>query len=338
MSDVTPSNNGSNLNALFQSTMESLTSSAPPSEPAPASQVPTTPAADTQTKNSAQAQAQAVAEEIEFKGKKYRVDKAPKDILLEMLNAKDGMRKAFAERDKLQKSIKDRETDLQRFDQITSALKSKGWEGLYDSVVGKEGAYKEHLKSVEERALRRYNATEEQLKLLDSEERASKEKELRELAERTTKETMEHIQREKDSAAKEVLSNRLTEAFSAVDFEGKLGDPEQEEEFNDYVWEKARKKLKAYAEEKGIGHHEISPKIMKQTFIDIASKLDKNIKSRVDAQVPKTVAAATDAATIAAQAKSVSTPGKKANNLSELYDESKGPTDFVNRLMSMGLY
>lgn len=321
--------NGNDLVGVFDSVMGL-------NQPSPAPVTPSTEAPKIETPAAQAAATQPADDEIEFEGKKYKVDKAPKDILLEMLNVKKGMRKFQAERDAANKKFKDREPDLVRMDQISSALKAKGFEGLYDAITGKEGAFQEYEKKLTDRALKKYNATEDELRLIQSEERADKERELRDMAERTTRETLDKIQNEKDSAAKEILSGRLTEAFEAVDFEGKIGDAEQEQEFNEYVWEKARTKLKQYAEAKGIQHYEIPTKVIKSTFVDIASRLDKTITDRVNTAIPKQAQKASDAATLAAQAQAIgntSSGGKSANTLDGKYEAAKGNwSNFVDSL------
>jgi len=280
----------------------------------------------------------AAEDVIEFEGKQIKIEKSAKDYLLEALHAKKGMRKAFSERDSKDKRWKEREPDLARYDQITDTFKKKGIEGLYDALAGREGAYTEHLKKRDELIIRKYNATEDELKLIQQEEALERERNLRELAERTQKEVLENIQKKETEAHKAILSTRLSEAFEQVSFEGKLGDtPEaqkREAKFNRYVWEQARMQLKEYAEEKKIPHHEIPAKVIKSTFSEIASDFSDLIKKEAAVVVSKQAQTGSDAATLAAQARSTN-GGKKSsgNPLEDLADEYKGNAHgFINAI------
>lgn len=277
------------------------------------------------------------ADVIEFEGKQYRIEKSAKDYLQEALHAKKGMRKAFSERDNEKKRWKERETDLSRYDQITDTFKKKGIEGLYDALAGKDGAYNDHLKKREELAIRKYNATEDELKLIQQEEMIERERALRELAEKTQKEVLENIQRKETEAQKAILSTRLNEAFEQVSFEGKLGaapeEKRREEKFNRYIWEQARMQLKEYADAKGIAHHEIPVKVIRSTFTDIASDFTGIIKKEVDSKVKDQVQVASDAATLAAQSRSTNEGKKSSGKLEDLADEHKGNAhNFINAI------
>lgn len=273
-----------------------------------------------------------VAEEIEYEGKRIRIEKTAKDYLKESLDAKKGMRKAFAERDKERQRIKDREQDLTRYEQLTSVFKTKGIEGLHDALAGKEGAYQEMLKKREEIALRKFNATEDELRIIQQEELIERERHLREMAERTAKETLESIQKKEEEAQKTVLSTKLNEAFETVSFEGKLGDEKREEKFNKYIWEQARMNLKEYADSKKIPHHDIPMKEIRKAFSEAAADFGDVIKKQIASDLVKQTQASSDAATLAAQARSTESPAKEANTLEALADKHKNPHHFINAL------
>lgn len=323
----------------FDSIMDSALSELSVGAPSAPTQVPAETKVDPAPVTEPKSEPSAAAEDVvEFEGKQYKVEKSPRDYLLERLNREKGMRKAFSERDKVVKQLKDSEGDLTRYKQITDTFQKKGIEGLYDALAGKDGAYAEHLKKVEERAVKKYNATEDELRLIQQEELIERERALREMAEKTSKEVLENIQKKEMEAHREVLSNRLTEAFEGVSFEGKLGDEKREAKFNRYIWDQARVQLKEYAEAKGIAHHEIPSKVIKATFKELASDFEGSIKQEAAAVVGKQVQAASDAATLAAQARSTSQPVKdKASPLDALLDQHKGNAhSFINALFGKG--
>ena len=317
------------FDSIMESALGELNGSSQTSQPEPTVEQKTQPAKVVEPEQS------AVADDvIEFEGKQFKIEKSAKDYLLEAMNAKKGMRKAFSERDAKEKLIKEREADLARYNQITDTFKKKGIEGLYDALAGKEGAYGEHLKKREDLAIRKYNASADEIKMLEQEELIERERALREMAERTTKETLENIERKEMEAHKTILGARLNEAFEAVSFDGKLGDEKREAKFNRYVWEQARMQLKDYADEKKIAHHEIPAKVIKATFADIANDFEGNIKKEAASSVSKQVQVASDAATLAAQARSTSVPIKdKADPMEKMLDDHKGnPHSFINAL------
>ena len=275
-------------------------------------------------------------EVVEFEGKQYKIEKSAKDYFVEAQNAKKGMRKFQAERDKEIKKFKEREQDLVRYEQITSTFKNKGIEGMYDALAGKDGAYQEMLKKRDEITLRKYNATEDELRVIHQEEMIERERHLREVAEKTMAETLERTQKQEMEAQKNVLSARVNEAFEAVSFEGKLGDAKREEKFNKYIWEQARMQLKEYADGKGIGHHEIPSKIVKSVFAEVAADFGDVIKKQAASEIVKQTQTSSDAATLAAQAKSTSSPVKEDNTLKGLADKHKNPHDFINALFNRG--
>ena len=287
-----------------------------------------------------QTDSEVVTEKVEqddsvvlFEGKPVKIEKSAKDYLLEALSAKKGMRKAFSERDKEKQRIQAREVDLNRYDQIKDVFKKKGIEGMYDALAGKEGAYADHIKKIENLAVRKYTASEDELKLIQQEELIEKERALRELAERTAKETLENIEKEKVEANKAILSTRLNEAFESVNFEGKLGNEKREAKFNRYVWDQARAQLKEYADEKKIGHHEIPVKVIRATFAEIAEDFKDLIKKEVGSKIQSQVQEKTDVATKAAQARSVGEQKKNKNAIDELAEKHKyNPHSFLNEV------
>jgi hypothetical protein len=322
---------GSSMSSLWESAFNEASSSGQPGTVTPESSVTVPEAAPVATSD----KPAPSVEEFEIEGKKYKVEKTAKEYAIERENAIKGMRKAFAERDALTKKFKEKEPDLTRYSQILDSYKSKGIEGLVDAISGKEGSYQEEMKRRDELTLRKYNATESELHAIKKEEEIESERRLRTYAENALKETVAKIESEKAEANKEVLTTRLSEAFETVDFEGKLGDAEQETEFNQYVWEKARVKLKEYADSKNIAHHEIPSRVIKSTFVDIASRLDKTVKSRAAAEVKTQVQDASDIATRAAQAKSVTNPSKEAKTLEDLVEKHSAkwnPNSFLKDL------
>jgi hypothetical protein len=281
--------------------------------------------AQANAERSAQSQAaQEAAEEIEYEGKKYKVEKAAKDYLKAELDAKKGMRKAFSERDQLKKQMEEVSKKGSKWDQIESVFKTKGIQGLFDALAGEEGAYTKHEQKLIETAIRKYNATEDELKIIEREEENERIRTRAEQAEKLLKEQQERIQSEKESANREVLEGKILSAHEKVSFQGKLGDEAKEKKFDSYVWERVRMRLNEYVQEKKIDAHMVPGKVINALFEEESADFADAFKTQIEAATKAALSKQSDAATLAAQAKSVSGVKTTPQSLEQLADEHKG--------------
>ena len=315
-------NGGAGLNAMFNELTSGSTQETNPTDTNVDSQ-----------QEAPTAEATQGHDEIEFEGKKYKIDKAAKDYYINELNAKKGMRKAFSERDTLKKQLEEVGKKGSKWDQVESVFKQKGVEGLYDILAGKEGSYKEYIKSHEDKVIRKYNATAEEMAIIEREEAMEKVRERADAAERLLRENTEKIQLEKDSANEEILVGKISSAFDKVSFEGKLGDAKKEEKFNKYVWEQARMQINEYVKDKNIEAHQVPGKVLSAIFEEVAADFSDAFKSQVETAAKAAISQKSEAATLSAQAKSVAGIRTNPKNLDELADKHNGNiTSFIKEL------
>jgi hypothetical protein len=264
------------------------------------------------------------AAEIEFEGKKIALDKTARDYALAELNAKKGMRKAFSERDAIKKQLEEISKKGNKWDQIESVFKQNGIQGLFDALAGEEGAYEKHAKEQEERAIRRYNATADELKIIEREEAIEATRKRAEAAERQLKEHTEKIKATQEAANTKILEDKIIAEQEKVSFAGKLGDPKKEEKFDSYVWERTRMRLNEYVQEKGIEAHAVPAKIISAMFQEEAADFADAFKSQIESATKAVVSKNSEAATLSAQAKTSSGISTTPRTLEQLADEHKG--------------
>jgi hypothetical protein len=267
---------------------------------------------------------QAAVDEIEFEGKKFALDKSAKDYALAELNAKKGMRKAFSERDQIKKQLEEISKKGDKWDQIESVFKQNGVQGLFDALAGEEGAYSKHAKELEEKAIRRYNATADELKIIEREEAIEATRKRAEAAEKQLKEHEEKLRSQKEAANTEILEGKIISAHEKVSFKGKLGDEKKEEKFDSYVWERVRLRLNEYVTDKKIESHLVPTKVVSALFEEEAADFADAFKSQIESSTKAVLSKQSDAATLSAQAKASSGINTTPRSLDQLADEHKG--------------
>jgi len=330
-------NGGESFGSAFQAALSEASGAPAPEQSSPMDAVDGQPvqAKEDQGASPVQqaSQEKATAEEIEFEGKKIALDKSARDYALAELNAKKGMRKAFSERDSIKKQLEEAAQRAGKWDQIESVFKGKGIEGLFDALSGKDGAYKDHVKGMEEKAIRRYNATEDELKIIEREEAIEATRQRAEIAEKLLKEQHDKIQGEKEAANKEVLEGKILSAHEKVSFKGKLGDEKKEDKFDSYVWERVRMRLNEYVQEKKIDAHLVPGKVVSALFDEEAADFSDAFRSQIEASTKAALSKQSDAATLAAQAKATAGVKTAPQNIEQLADANNGSIAATLRAM-----
>jgi hypothetical protein len=313
---------GESLHEAFEAAMSDPANATGPDNVALVDGVEGTPVQES-TPKASQTQQEA-ADEIEFEGKKYKVEKAAKDYLKSELDAKKGMRKAFSERDQIKKQLEEISKKGDKWDQIESVFKQNGVQGLFDALAGEEGAYAKHLKETEEKAIRKYNATADELKIIEREEAIEATRKRAEAAEKQLKEHEEKLRSQKEAANTEILEGKIISAHEKVSFKGKLGDEKKEEKFDSYVWERVRLRLNEYVTDKKIEAHLVPTKVVSALFEEEAADFADAFKSQIEASTKVALSKQSDAATLSAQAKASSGIRTTPQSLEQLADENKG--------------
>jgi hypothetical protein len=310
--------------SILQESVAEATGNAPEvksesSEPTPQEEVaPQQPAAPPPTQEAPQ-KAEAVPEKVEEKfidvkdeegrTRRVKVDakKSLEEYAKDAYNYQKGMRKFQQERDQALK-LKD---SAEKWIEINKTFKDKGMEGLIDTLGGKEGAYKEFIKSIEEKAIKRYGASEDELRALDREEQYEQERQARIRAEQKAEEYINEVKTREFEANKAKVESRLEAAFDKVRMDGRLGDEAKEAEFNRIIWRDTLDTLEDYREANKLNEWDIPVEVVAATFKKKADLFLNTIPALASKQAEKVVEKKKEEATRHAQEHSTSVASGK---------------------------
>lgn len=224
-----------------------------------------------------------------------------------------GFRKAFAERDQVQKKYVDLESRYKELDtkhsevsanfgRLEEAFQSKGIEGVIDLLERREGAYKDHVRRAVEKAKYLESASPEEVKALEAQEQALlKDRELARIR-KEHEDFIRKVETEREQAETRALESRVHPSFEKHRFKGRLGDATDEHMFDEMLWNTAMKRLEPY-EAKGI---EITSEMVDKEFGSVAAVLRKRIAVQADKATSRAISKKKQDATESAQAKVMS--------------------------------
>lgn len=234
--------------------------------------------------------------------RKVEIDYSNREAIKQAHLQAAGMRKYQAERDQALQGLKSREGRLKELESNFSALDSayqNGVEGLFDLLEGRRGAFKEHiakavdrskfLESASPRELEEFNAREETEKLRRDHQKLMKDNE----------DFKKKISEERETTELKETQSRVYPSFNKHRFADKLGNPEDENMFDEMLWNTTLKRLEPY-EKQGL---DLSPELIDREFNSVASSIRARIRGLADKQVSKVVEQKKQEATENVQAK-----------------------------------
>lgn len=248
------------------------------------------------------------------KGKrKIEIDYSDKESIKRAYAMMHGARKWQAERDQARQeatSIKSDRDNLKRsFDALQEAYDNQGIEGIIDLIEGRTGAHKEYLnKQIERYEFLKKASPEEKAMLQAQEEKSLRDRELAKLR-KELEDTKEYVTREKDEADYKALQSTVNPTFEKYRFADKLGSADDEQIFDEMLWNTALKRLEPY-EEKGLP---ITKELVDKEFRNVAMALRKRIGAQAEKKVSKVLETKKQEATENVQAKLMS--GYRSNGL-----------------------
>jgi hypothetical protein len=274
-------------------------------------------------------EAKGDTETVVWGGREVVIDYSNRDQIKKDKALAIGARKWQAERDELQKSLKDIQPDYEDAksfrDTITSSWESKGLEGLVNLLTKDEGGYKKFLAQEIEKERAYASATPEQKAVMD-ERRANEQlrkeleadRKLREkLIEEQTKrqETITKNAEELNQSTFKEITGGSAKKFSFAD---KLGNPDIETALDSKVWSKVRDELNKMPEET-----ELTPKLMDSLFSKHFETLNKSLNIKTQKEVEKKV----EEKKVAAQTKVAATASSSMNRPSSVEEFEKAGND-----------
>jgi len=239
------------------------------------------------------------------KKQEIEVDWNDKEKLKKYIHAAAGMRQFQHERDRVKqemKALQEKHKDVESsWNTVQKTYSEKGLKGLVNLLTGREDGYDLYLKQEFEKIQRKQEASPEELRQMDLEERLEQEQKERQKLQREVEESLNKTKQEKEEAKAYELQSKINPAFDRVRFSGKLGDVEAENELDGALWDKALKRLQAYPDDV-----ELTPNIIEKEFRTVAATFRKVINGQADKKTEQVIQqkkqnAATSAAAVASQ-------------------------------------
>lgn len=245
--------------------------------------------------------------------KKIKVDWNNKDQIKKQIELAYGARKWQAERDKLQRELKNIQPEYQDLKQswgaIEQAFKSDGIKGLVNLLEGRQDAYDSWIAGQIQRANLRATASESELRQMDLEERLNREAMERKKAQEELENYRKSLSQEKEVAEQKKLEATIHPAFNKHRFAGSLGDEVLETQLDQAVWTQALSRLESLPEDT-----ELTNSLVEKVFSETASTFRKAINSQANKQVKAVVQGRKDAAQAKVSASTVSAMTRGASN------------------------
>lgn len=236
--------------------------------------------------------------------RKVEIDFNNRDQIRKYVQMAHGARKWQAERDAAQQSAKQLQEQYAEKDKTLSALEQAyengGEAGVLDLLAGRQGAHKEFAQNVIARERLQKDDPEAYKALMNEERIARMERELEKERSARAKDK-ESISKEREKAEEAALESNVHPAFEKYRFDGKLGNADDEQMFDEMLWNAALKRLEPY-EEKG----QLSRQIIDREFNTVATSLRKRMGVQVEKKVAKVVEQKKQEATENAQAATMS--------------------------------
>ncbi len=222
--------------------------------------------------------------------RKVEIDYTDREAIKKAHLFMHGARKWQAERDQAlnrEKDVSKKFNDLQtNWNELNRIFNEDGVEALVDMLAGRKGAFTEHVKGHSARQEFLRTASPEEVEAFNAKEAAQKSE--RELAKmrRENEEFRKSMETKNEETQLESLKTRVGPVFNKYRFADKLGNEEDEQLFDEMLWNSALKRLEPF-EEQGL---EITSEMAEREFRTVATAL----RRRVEAQANKKAARNTE--------------------------------------------
>lgn len=215
---------------------------------------------------------------------KIKIDYSNKESIKKAFAAQAGMRKFQAERDSERAEKSKFAEKASNFDRLEKLWSEGGVEGLIKALDPQ--ALDKIVQERLDRAEKRRNASDDEIRLMDLEEReAARERENQKLREQVEKQLNESKQREEAAQFKQ-MESQLHPQFHKYSFTGKLGDPKVENRYNQFLWSQAVEGLSRYPEDQ-----QLTPAMVEREFREVALDLKKAVAEQSQEIASKAITA-----------------------------------------------
>jgi hypothetical protein len=221
--------------------------------------------------------------------RKVEIDYSDRERIKQAFSMASGARKWQADRDRevqARKAVEAERDDLRgNFSTLENAWKQKGIEGVVDLLAGRAGSYKDHVRQQVERAKFLENASPEEIRALEAKEQYELRSRELESIRKENEEFRKQIASEREAAELRSLEAKVHPVFDKYRFADKLGDADDEQMFDEMLWNTALKRLESH-EEQG---HEVSPELIEREFSTVARAVRKRMTAHAEKKATKAV-------------------------------------------------
>lgn len=220
--------------------------------------------------------------------RKVEIDYSNKDAIKKAYSAAAGMRKFQAERDQALGSKKALETEVSElktnWHQLEGAYQ-KGKESLFDLLEGRPGAFKDYIKQQVDKAMFLRDASPEEVEAFNKKEEVDATRKELDKLRKDNEDFKKKVVEERETAELRSLESRVHPVFDKHRFADRLDSREDEQMFDEMLWNTALKRLEPY-EKEGL---DLSPEVIDREFRVVASSIRKRIGAQAEKRVNKVV-------------------------------------------------
>jgi hypothetical protein len=186
-------------------------------------------------------------------GKRYKIDYSNKEAIRKAHEMAAGMRKAFAERDKLSKEFEPTRKERDELKQLWGTLEDlyakKGIDGVVSALTNGQHNLDSLFQERQKRDQFRKEASPAELAAMDLKEQLETERQTTAKLRKEWEETKTKIEADKDHADMKSLESLVHPAFDQFRFAGKLGDEDAEHLLDSTLWNETLKRLEKYGDD-----------------------------------------------------------------------------------------
>jgi hypothetical protein len=222
-------------------------------------------------------------------GKKIKVDFANKEEIRKAFKMAAGMRKAFADRDKLAKdheTLKAQHAETKKmWDTLEGLYATKGVDGVISALTNGSQTLDTIYAQRQAKEKLRAEASPTELAAMDLQERLEAERRDKEKMRKEWDEFRSSVAKEREESNLKSLESRIHPVFDEFRFDGKLGDADAEATLDEALWGQALKRLEAYPEDV-----DLTPEMVRKEFRTVSNNMAKVMKVQAEKKADNIVA------------------------------------------------
>lgn len=218
--------------------------------------------------------------------RQLEIDYSNKEQIKQVYAQAAGMRKFQAERDQAIQGRKAVETEHAQLKQDWTKLEEAfqgGPEALFDLLQGRKGAFDEHVQKKQQRSDFLKSATPQEIRALEDRERSDQQARELDTIRKENAKFKESIEQEREAMELRSAESKVFPVFDKYRFAGKLGSADDEQMFDEMLFDTAKNRLVKY-EEAGVA---LTHELIEKEFRSVAQKMRGTINVQADKKVSR---------------------------------------------------